>query len=78
MFSGLWAKLVGIMGAALAFMALMLKLKNHEIENLEEENIMHQKKGHITEQMNKVKKEEEKKSDEAIKDINTDNWRDRL
>lgn len=78
MLSGLWAKLVGLMGAAIAIMGVMLKLKNHKIENLEEENIMHQKKGHITEEMNEAKKEAEAKKDEALKDINTDNWRDSI
>jgi len=78
MFSGLWAKLVGLMGAALAFMALMLKLKNHEIENLEEENIMFQKKGHITDEMNKAKKEAEVKKDEALKNNTGVDYMDRL
>ena len=78
LFSGLWAKLTALMGGVIAIMAVMLKFKNHKIENLEEENIMHQKKDHITEEMNKVKKEEEQKADEAIEEINTDNWRDRI
>lgn len=69
LFSGLWAKLVGLMGAAIAIMGVMLKLKNHKIENLEEENIMYQEKGRITEEMNEAKAKAKDKKDETIKKL---------
>lgn len=66
------------MGGVIAVLFGWIKLKNQKIENLEEENIMFQKKGHITDEMNEAKKQAEVKREEAIKDINTDNWRDSI
>ena len=78
MLSGLWAKLVGVMGAALAIMGVMLKFKNHKIDELEEENAAHEKKDEIIEDMALAKVKAKDKRDEAIKNIDDTNWRDRI
>lgn len=78
MLSGLWAKLVGIMGAALAIMGVMLKFKNHQIENLEEENAHHERKDEIIDDMNLAKVKAKEKKDDALKNNTGADYMDRL
>jgi len=77
-FGGL--KITAILGGALAAALAWIKIKGleRENENLEEENIMHQKKGHIIDEINKAKKEAEVKKDEALKNNTGVDYMDRL
>ncbi len=75
MFSGLWAKLVGLLTAALGVMTVMIKFKNHKIENLEEENAAHEKKDEIIDDMKLAEIKAEAEKDEAIENINDSDWR---
>lgn len=54
------------------------KLDKNTIENQAAEIHMHVKKGEITEGMNESIKKEGAKADEAIENINTDDWRTKL
>ena len=78
MFSGLWAKLAGAMGAIIGVMAVMLKLKNHKIENLEEENAAHEMKDEIIEDMGLAEVKAKEKQDEALKNNDGADYMDRL
>lgn len=75
LFSGLWAKLVGIMGATLGIMAVMLKLKSNKIENLEQENAAHEKEDEIIDDMKLAEVKIEEKEDEEIENIVDSDWR---
>jgi len=78
MFTTLWAKLVAGMGAIIVIMATMLKFKSHKIDNLEQENEAHEKEDELIEEMKEAEIEVEAKKNEAIENINTDNWRDNI
>ena len=76
--SSIWSKIAVIGAATVSFLLLIISMKNDKIEELEEENIMNQKKDHITDEMNKAKKEEEQKADEALKNNDGSDYMDRL
>jgi len=78
MFSGLWAKLVGLMGAAIGGLLILLKFKNHKIENQEHEIAHHEKKDEIIEDMGLAKVKVKEKQDDALKDNTGADYMDRL
>ncbi len=69
-----------IVGLALAVLALLGKVKwdGRKIEKQAEEIHMFEKKAEIIEDMGLAEVKAEKKANEAIEDINTDNWRDNI
>ena len=78
LFSSIWSKIASLSVAAISVLLMIIGYKNKKIENLEEENIMHVKKDHITDEMNKAKKEEGQKADEALKNSTGSDYMDRL
>lgn len=68
------AGLIAVIGG----LFLKTKFDAHKIDNLKAKDAMHEKKDHINQEMNKVEKQEEAKADEAIKNIDTSNWRNKL
>jgi len=53
-FSGLWTKIAALLGVAVGFLLMLLKIKNNKIDNLEDENAALETKDHITEEMDKA------------------------
>jgi hypothetical protein len=78
MFTGIWAKISAGLGAALAFLLLLLKVKNNQIDNLEQENAAHEAKDKIQDSMKQAETKAEAKEDEANKSFDDSNWRDRI
>ena len=78
MFSGLMAKITGVLSVIVGIMAMMLQIKSNKIENLEEENAAHEKKGEIIDDMRLAEVNAEEKKDERIKNIDGTNWRDNI
>jgi len=64
--------------AAIGGLLLKVKFDAHKMGNLKAKDAMHEKKEYINQEMDKVEKQEEAKADEAIKNIDTSNWRDNL
>ena len=78
MFSFLSGKITIALGATVGFLVLILKLKNHKIDNLEAENEADDKKLQIIDDMHLAEVKAEEKEIEANKDIDTDLWRGNL
>lgn len=74
MLSKIIAGLSGIIG----FLLILLKLKSHKIENLEEENAGHIKKIEIKEEIKAVETKAEEIEEDAKTDINDSNWRNSI
>jgi len=68
----------GLLATVVAGLLFKGKLDKNKIENLEEENIMYVKKDYIQDEMKKTIDEAEAIENEATKDINVSDWRNKL
>jgi len=78
MFSGLWIKISGFLGVALAFMVGLLKYKNQKIDNLEADT---KAKDRIIEVTNEMQDAKEKLASEAADEkskIDDSDWVNRI
>jgi len=78
MFAGIWAKLVALLGAAVAILLAVIGYKNRKIDDLEEENTGHVIKDEIEEEMSEEIKEAKKEAEDAKENHDSSDWRDRI
>jgi|15BtaG_2_1085339.scaffolds.fasta_scaffold01351_5 hypothetical protein len=78
MFAGIWAKLVALLGAAVAILLAVIGYKNRKIDDLEEENAGHVIKDDISEQMKEATEVIKKEAENDKKNHDSADWRDRI
>ena len=72
---GIWSKVAVLGAAAVSFLLLMISFKNDRIEELEEEENKRDTEDEIIDDVHLAQVKAEKKADEDIKDIDSDDWR---
>jgi len=78
MFTGIWAKVIALLGTAVGILLAVIGYKTRKIEDLEEENAGHVIKDEISDQMKEATEEIKKEAENDKENHDSTNWRDRI